>query len=480
MKAISNIVKTNSSEILPVFQDIFTRSTLKRLLKDCDVKLYWRILTPLVILWGFIFQRLNKDHTTDAFVSHAVGGGIDHIDREDLNMFPVSLRLKSESTSAYVQGRNRFPLYVLQKCFKLVINNVLNWLQTSSGSYDAMKWKGHPARFLDGTTFRLRPFGDLIRTYSQYKNQLGKSYWVSVKSTISLCLHTRMVIGYAEGPISFSETAFTRDVMTQDTESNSIYIGDRGFGVYRVVQTAFHCGYYALLRLESKVAKSLLKESAGRNNLRYNCEEFVFWSPKSTTKTDPDLPNVPIPGRLIFALLTQPGFRPIELYLFTTLLDDKKYSINDLVELYGLRWNVEVDYRHIKTSLDMDGFDVQSTEMFRKELAAGLLAYNLICIMMVRAALSAEMPPRRLSFKKCCRRLRTILFEGFPYWVSEYEQCIKYLLERLARCRLPVQNPKCRHEPRKVRQIPQVFPNLRGDRNVARKQCLEAIQAQNS
>ena len=53
-------------------------------------------------------------------------------------------------------------------------------------------------------------------------------------------------------------------------------------------------------------------------------------------------------------------------------------------------------------------------------------------------------------------------------------QLVNYLLQRLAKCKLPHQADKVRYEPRKVRR-PAIFPNLKGDRNAARQELLEQL-----
>lgn len=57
-------------------------------------------------------------------------------------------------------------------------------------------------------------------------------------------------------------------------------------------------------------------------------------------------------GRLIYARLERNGFRPIDVYLFTTLLDRDEFPARDIVTLFGERWNVELDLRHVKTTLE--------------------------------------------------------------------------------------------------------------------------------
>ncbi|MBC6477974.1 MAG: hypothetical protein GDA56_09480 [Hormoscilla sp. GM7CHS1pb] len=146
------------------------------------------------------------------------------------------------------------------------------------------------------------------------------------------------------------------------------------------------------------------------------------------------------------------------------------YSINELVELYGERWQVEVDYRYIKTTLNMEEFDVKTAEMFRKELAAGLLTYNCICALMTKAAIKAGIKPNKLSFSCCWRRVRDIWLQGVPQWVITENKLEDWLMTRLAKCRLSHQQNKVKHEPRKVRRRPQVFPALKRSRDLARKQ----------
>jgi IS4 transposase len=46
-----------------------------------------------------------------------------------------------------------------------------------------------------------------------------------------------------------------------------------------------------------------------------------------------------------------PGFRTKQVSLITTLLNAKAYSTLELVKLYEKRWDVELDLKHLKTSL---------------------------------------------------------------------------------------------------------------------------------
>jgi len=82
------------------------------------------------------------------------------------------------------------------------------------------------------------------------------------------------------------------------------------------------------------------------------------------------------------------------LYLFTTLT----ISADEVVALYGKRWNVESDLRGLKQTARLRRIAVHSVEMMEKELLAAVLAYNLVRAVMVMAARKAGLHTRQLSF----------------------------------------------------------------------------------
>ena len=91
--------------------------------------------------------------------------------------------------------------------------------------------------------------------------------------------------------------------------------------------------------------------------------------------------------------------------LVTTLIDARTVSKPELAELYGSRWHVELDLRAIKTVMQMDILRCQTPRMVEKEIAAHLLAYNLVRAVMAQAACTNNLLPRQLSFKAALQLL---------------------------------------------------------------------------
>jgi Transposase DDE domain len=456
-----------AGDLLPLYQELFSRPVLMGYLQAADTRLRWCLLTPLVMLWGLVFQRLSDDHTTDAVVSYLRAGGADALDPDPRAAEPLSRRLRSESNSAYVQGRNRLPLALLHRA----LGRVCQWLAAQYGP-ETLTWKGHAVRVLDGTTFRMPARPALAMAYGRAAGRRGVSDWTLAKSVVAFCLHTQAAIAYAEGRGTTNEVALARRVMEPDPVPESVFLADRAFGSYRFVQIAHATGHPVVVRLRRQEARRLL-HTVGRKRLPSGTECRVVWEPQPGNRVEADLPQGPLPGRFLYLRIQQRGYRPFDVYLFTTLLDRRRYSLAAVGALYAQRWAGELDYRHVKATLEMEEFDVKSPEMFRKELAAGLLTYNLICAWMTKAAQRAEVAPTDLSFSRCARRVRDFVRHGAPDWVKPGEE-ETWLLERLAQCRVVRQPNKVAREPRQVRRRPQVYPALKGSRKMARRKLKKA------
>ncbi len=84
----------------------------------------------------------------------------------------------------------------------------------------------------------------------------------------------------------------------------------------------------------------------------------------------------------------QKGFRVSSFYIVTTLLDPVLYPAEDIADLYLQRWDVEINFRDIKTTMDMDVLRCKTPEMIRKEIVMHFIVYNAIRQLMLESAFS--------------------------------------------------------------------------------------------
>lgn len=135
------------------------------------------------------------------------------------------------------------------------------------------------------------------------------------------------------------------------------------------------------------------------------------------------------------------------LYLFTTLT----ISADEVVALYGKRWNVESDLRGLKQTARLQRVAVQSVEMMEKELLAAVLAYNLVRAVMVMAARKAGLHTRQLSFTYAYNLVQIGIVDVLQApTTGEQIRQMERIIELVSRCKLPNRH-KRRSFPRAVR-----------------------------
>ncbi len=105
--------------------------------------------------------------------------------------------------------------------------------------------------------------------------------------------------------------------------------------------------------------------------------------------------------------LPRRGQRTYVVTLATTLLDPVKYPKEKLIELYGMRWQVETHFGELKTTLKMRKIKSKTPDGARKELTVYCLVYNLIHAIMMKAARRQGVTPDRISFIDTIRWLLT-------------------------------------------------------------------------
>lgn len=110
--------------------------------------------------------------------------------------------------------------------------------------------------------------------------------------------------------------------------------------------------------------------------------------------------------RQIKVTVKYPGFRTQKFYIVTTLLDAVQYPAEELAGLYFRRWDVELFFRDIKTTMGMDILRCKTPEMVRKEILMHFIAYNCIRRLMCEAAKEVDIKVRVVSFKGSVQALR--------------------------------------------------------------------------
>lgn len=410
-----------------------------------------------------IFQRLSHNHHLSHVQEDAREGGADSLSPPGK---ALSAQISSESTSAYSDARQRLPLAAC-------LRGLWHTAQQFGQSFRLPKWFGLQVALLDGSTFRLRPLGDIPEQFPPHRpgNCKKPPYWCVARVVGLLCLATGAVLDSAVGSLKASEQALSATLLQGRSWAGWLLLGDRNFGVYSVACAIASAQGHALLRL-TQVRAAKLARSCGLK-LKPRLDAPVTWSPSRHDQCPAGLSPVPVQGRLLVVRVERPGFRSLTLYLFTTLVDPLHCPAQQLAQLYAQRWNIEVCFRYIKVQMELGFLECHSADIARKEWFAGLIAYNLIRWAMASAAAQGQLALSRLSFSRARELLLGWL--GRSAWHRRNLCSWKRLLSRISNARLPKRRKRRPSEPRAVRPFRKDHATLEGSRAAARKRLAQAL-----
>jgi putative transposase len=446
----------SAAQLLGHFRQLLPAGLLLRWLLASPRVFYQRAFTPLITLWYLVFQRLGFNHHLSLVQADALAGGADRLSPRGK---PLSGRLHSEATTAYSDARQRLPLELCRRVLAHFAAQLHQALQVP-------RVGGLKIALLDGSTCRLRPHGDIPRHFPAHRSGNSKKppYWCLARVVGILCQATGAVLDSALASTQISEQALCAQLLGQQSWAGWLLVADRNFGIYSVVRALAQAHAQALVRLTAARARKLAR-AAGRK-LQPGLDTPVAWLPSARDQGAPE-DRLPVAGRLLAIRVAPPGFRPLTLFLFTTLQDPAQFPPPELARLYGHRWHIELCFRHIKAQMDLGFLDCRSAEMARKEWLAGLIAYNLIRWAMGAAAALAQVPVQQLSFS----RARELLGGWFARHAGRRTaaKAWQHLLQRIARARLPRRRLPRPAEPRAIRYFKKDVPQLVGSRADARQ-----------
>src|SRR6266849_6339709 len=442
------------ADALSMYQRLLPAEFFHRLQKEAQARQNNRVYALPVVMWLMIQQRLTSNSSLQSAVLELMGG------------LPASFwprpckRLQdgrqsqsplSSHTGAYNKARQALPLTVLEQSCDRMFEQLTT---LTEGNVAAL---GRRVFFLDGTSVRLAHSPELCQLYPPGSNQHGESHWPLLRMLVAHELQTGLAMrphwGAMHGPHAVSEQELL-EVAIDRLPSVSIVAGDANFGVFSVAYAAVQRSHPVVLRLTVQRAQRL----AG-GPLRDGIDRPVVWKPsRDDRRSHPGLPqDACVRGHLIVCQV-QPSdtAAPFLLALFTTIETGR----DEVLKLYGQRWNIETDLRTLKSTLHLDQLSCTTPEMVAKELDLAMAAYNLVRAVAYLASQQTGIPPRGYSFTRVRNIIRTfaplIAASSDPSQAQHYADKMMYYVRQ---AKLPRRKRKRPSYPRAVWPERQLFPN---------------------
>lgn len=373
----------NRTGSLP-FSELLPAEQVNTVVAELGVVFRNRIYTPVVTLWTFLSQVLSQDHSCREAVARLLAWRVSQ-----------GQSACSTNTGSYCEARQRLPVEVLRK---LVRENAR---ELEAQAEPTWLWKGRHVKLVDGSTVTMPDTPRNQAKYPQSRNQAPGLGFPIARLLVIVSLAYGTVMDAALAPMRGKKTGETTLLRSMDhvLEPGDVMLGDRLFASYQNLATQRARGVDVVARQHATRHTDFR-----RGRWLATLDHIVVWQrPKFSSarfsRAEWEALPTEMPVRELRFQVEQPSFRPHEIIVVTTLLDDAAYLKEDLCELYRERWNCELDLRSIKTSLQMAHLRCKTPEMVEKEIWAHFLANNLMRQTMAEAARVHHVLPRHLSFK---------------------------------------------------------------------------------
>ena len=432
-------------------QDIAQRLDPESIHSACQAAGHsWRqcILNPVAIVHWFLIQVLHGNTSLEHIA--LLGGGL-------------------FTGSAYCQARALLPLAVFQS----VLGNLLKALIPDTRAEGL--WRGHRTWLTDGSAFSMPDTPELQKQFGQPAAQKPGCGFPVAKILALFHAGTGLLMEVMSTPLRSHEMASVGAIHPA-LKSGDVLIADRGFCSFAHLAILARDGVYAVFRLhqrqivdftpnrpharpgEKRAAKALPR-SRWLRSLGVLDQVVEWFKPVvrpewMTAEQYATLAETLIVRELRYQV-GRPGFRTRTVTLVTTLRDAEVYPLEAIAELYGARWRVELNFRHLKTTMKMDVLKCKTVEGVLKELTIYAIVYNFVRVLMMEAARRQGVEVERISFVDALR------------WLTQAKPGDE--LPEL------VVNPKRpgRFEPRVRKRRPKQYPLMTKSRSVLRKGLLE-------
>jgi hypothetical protein len=406
-----------------------------------------------VFSWQFIYGRLRacgcrRRRPPVVSAAELICGLVFHVvaGPGKLAAHVKKLTGKDITDGALAQRRALLPLEIFEGMMGAALKPKADPARHPDAFYHGLRLCG-----IDGSTFSVTNTPQVKKRMKKARSRRGRAAFpkVGVAVLVELGLHNPLAA--ALGPEGESEMVLSKRLVPAQPEK-SLLISDRYYGIPALlVDLPAEGQRHFLVRVKTKLKRRLLQVYPDGSAL------VEIGSGEKTRQVREILARVQRGGGGAFTTVR----------LWTTLLDWQRCPAQEVLALYGKRWEQEIFYKELKV-------DMRSTPLLQshtpltamQEIAALILAYAVLVDYRIEAAKVGEVGVLRISFLKT-------LYEVQGLWrfleVSADllgPEKIRLLLRRTLRQIAEAAIPKRRKRscPRALRQPVSSWPRLRKNR----------------
>lgn len=396
-----------------------------------------RVFTPAITLGLFVSQVLSRgDACTTVMAKFSR-------ERKDRGLSPVC-----EDASAYTKARARLPVEL--------INHLSDRVRKMAHSLtpDEWKWKGMNVYLVDGFVLRAPDTLANQKKYPQPSSQKEGLGFPQVRVVTTTSLASGCVVHHNTAPVGGKKTgevSLFRE-KHKDFEKGDIVVADSNFESFHDAAMLIRRGVHMVCGINGTRNSPFEGACETIEDVMVELQKPEFDPSRFTRKEWNALPK-----RILYRMIRyRVAGCEAPITIVTTLTDRQRFTAEDIAELYGLRWDVEVDIRSYKSSMGMCELRCLTPENLEREIAVAVLGYNLVKVLMCDTAAVMDVHPRELSFSSA--RDAWLAFHDERETINDVAWLIHSTASHFVR------NRPGRNEPRAIKRRHAKYPKLKEPR----------------
>jgi hypothetical protein len=440
-----------STEDQQIFSQRIPFAALRELLTNAEIETIckqlghiWRErqLPPAIMVRSLVYRSLHRNKSIKTLLT---------------DMAAANIQLKAPTDAAWCQARSKLPAdlwpELIQRSSQRLVDLVAH----------QFLYRGRPVFLIDGSTVSMPDEPELVKTFGYANTKHGLSRFPVARITFLVRAGVQAVCDYKIGPYRTGEDAQFNQMWPR-IPNGSICIFDRKFCSFYNLDKLRQRHIYAISPLHQKRDPYKLMK-AGKCIGHNQWIVRLYLAPQLRKRYDDDSLPIYINVRLIRAKFRRNG-KLRQIWLVTTLLKPRRYSRSSIVKMYRQRWEIETRIGSLKTTLQMNVLQSKKAKNVYYEVAATVLAHNLVWTVIHQAAKQTQTQADRISFLGAVRATLAFSFQLRTPDLSERHRAYTAMLHHIASQTNPYRPNRI--EPRLIKRQTRKFGFLKMQRDKAR------------
>ena len=244
----------------------------------------------------------------------------------------------------------------------------------------------------DGSVLRLKPL--LAKLFPGTRtNHTQAAAKLHAQADI---IHRRIVRVVVTG-----ERDSEREVARQDPiQPGALYIRDLGYTNYDDFADIVEGGGHLLMRLKDDANPTVVRVRHGirrpMQSTGIKLNDVKFTSSRDTFDVDAEF-KTKRHGSIVLRVVGEYNRETDKYHCYLSTLPPEDFTVEELSNLYSLRWVIELLFKFLKSSCHLDHLETSDPDAVRTHLYASLLAATIMYAIAVAAAQAAGIHPSEIS-----------------------------------------------------------------------------------